>query len=65
MEYRYTVTIKISNAMNVVIDINDTDFLLQKTFYECYSEGNVADAFYKVFTKVPRKEAGADAEAGD
>ena len=64
-EYRYTVTIKISNAMNVVIDINDTDFLLQKTFYECYSEGNIAEAFYKVYAKVPKEEeAGTDAKAG-
>ena len=65
VEYRYTVTIKISNAMNVVIDINDTDFLLQKTFYECYSERNIAEAFYKVYAKVPKEEeAGTDAKAG-
>ncbi|MDE5698177.1 MAG: hypothetical protein K2I96_12335 [Lachnospiraceae bacterium] len=63
VEYRYTVTIKISNALNVVIDINDTDFLLQKTFYECNSEGNITEAFYKVYTKVPKKEeAGTDAK---
>lgn len=62
VEYRYVVSIKISNALNVVIDINDSDFLLQKTFYECHREENIAEAFYKVFTKVPRKEADNGAE---
>lgn len=54
VEYRYTVTVKISNAMSVVIDINDTDFLLQKTFYECFSEEHIAEAFYKVFTRAAK-----------
>lgn len=54
VEYRYTVTIKISNAMDVVIDINDTDFLLQRTFYECFDEEHIAEAFYKVFTRAAK-----------
>ena len=58
VEYRYVMSIKISNAMNVVIDINDTDFLLQKTFYECCSKENIEASFHKVFTRVP--ENGGD-----
>lgn len=50
VEYRYVVNIKISNAMNVTIDINDTDFLLQQTFYELCSDETIEKAFYAVYT---------------
>lgn len=53
VEYRYVVNIKISNALNIVLDINDTDFLLQKTFYEFVGSEGIENSFYTVFPNVP------------
>lgn len=51
VEFRYVVNIKISNALNIVIDINDTDFLLKKTFYDFVGD-SMEDTFYTVFSRV-------------
>ena len=32
VEYRYVVRLKVSSTTNVVVDVNDTDFVLKKTF---------------------------------
>lgn len=62
VEYRYVVNIKISNALNVILDINDTDFLLQKTFYEFIDHERIENAFYAVFSNVPYAASAMSAE---
>lgn len=62
VEYRYVVNIQISNALNVILDINDTDFLLQKTFYEFIDHERIENAFYAVFSAVPYVAAAMSAE---
>lgn len=65
VEYRYTVTLKISNASNIIIDINDTDFLLQETFYRMWDEDILEEAFYSVFTGIDRPEADSTAMSSE
>lgn len=53
VEYRYVVNVTISNALDIVLDVNDTDFLLQKTFYGFIDHERVENAFYAVFQNAP------------
>lgn len=46
VEYRYVVRLKVSSATNVVVDVNDTDFVLKKTFNAAITDIN------KKFSKI-------------
>ena len=40
VEYRYVVRLKVSSTTNVVVDVNDTDFVLKKTFNAAITDIN-------------------------
>lgn len=62
VEYQYIVHVKVINAANITLDINDSDFVLKKTFHSAVINlqnqidelvsAEVENAFYAIFNKL-------------
>jgi hypothetical protein len=58
VEYKYVIYLKVSNTSGVVVDVNDSDFVLKKTFYRTTAMlfPQVTDEKMKIYIKTPAVE---------